>query len=220
MRAIIAAAALAALPTPALADGSLFLRFGAAWITDRAFDLVAETDAAPQVLVGGGWGASDVLTLELAYGMLGASARSFGDAVESSLFVHQFQGAAVFHLPMSEHFAGRLRGAAAFEMASLDVEAVGGSALLEDFATGLGLEGTLGLELRLPVAPGGDPGSTRLAFLVEAGWSWHPFGFDFDGASVDRDGDADPPPLAAEAIDVGSLDLSGPLLRFGVSLAF
>ena len=217
LRSFIAAAVLL-LPATALADTTLFLRFGSAWVTDPAFDLVAEADATPQLLLGAGWEASDALTLELAYGLVASSATAFEEALESSLAVHQFQGAAVFRLPISDSFAGRLRGAAAFEMATLHID--GAAATLEDFATGLGVEGTLGLELRLPVSPSIDPWASRLAFLVEAGWSWHPLGFDFGGATVDRDEDLDPAPVAAGAIDVGSIDLSGPLLRFGAALSF
>jgi hypothetical protein len=55
---------------------------------------------------------------------------------------------------------------------------------------------------------------------VEAGYGWHPIPLAFSEARVEGDEDDRPSPLQGGAIDLGSLDLSGPLLRFGVALHF
>ena len=55
---------------------------------------------------------------------------------------------------------------------------------------------------------------------MEAGYAWHPIGLAFGAATVAGDEDAEPAPLRRGEVDVGTLDPSGPILRFGVSVLF
>lgn len=215
MRSIVAAAAVGLFATPAFADPQLFVRMGSMWVTDPSLDLFGEVDALPQVVLGGGFG-GDALSFEVAYAFSGSSATSF-QVVETNLLVHQFQGALLYRMPLGSGLHATARGAASFVLGTIDIGEV---RQLEDMATGLGLEGTLGTELRLPVAAGADPWATTLGFSVEAGYGWHPMPLTFGEARVGGDDEARPAPLSGGAVDVGSLDLSGPLLRFGVALQF
>ncbi len=218
VRALFAACCVWLAATPALADVHLFTRVGSIWITDPSFDLVSGTDALPNVLFGAGWeaGRGSPLAFEVAYGLAGASDEVF-EAIDTNFLLQQLQGAAIYRRPFSERWRWFARGAAALEHASLDL---GASRILEASAWGLALEGTLGTELLLPIAADGDEWGASLGLSVEAGYGLRPFGFDFAEATVEGDDEAEPPPTAAGPIDVGTLDASGPILRFGLSLRF
>ena len=207
---------------PAAADVELLLRVGSIWVTDPSFDLVAETDAIPNLQIGAGIEAAGPLTFELTYGLASSSAITF-ETFDASFTLHQFLGAARYDVPLSERWRAYGRGAAGVEIGVLRIDDVAGFdsvGALGDTALDLGLEGTLGIQLQLPISASDNRWAARLAFLMEAGYGWRPFAMSFSEADVSHDDDADPPPLRQGAIDVGELNLSGPILRFGASLYF
>ena len=55
MRALIASLLILCAATPAAADARFFLKSGSIWITDPDFDLLADVDAVPHLLLGAGW---------------------------------------------------------------------------------------------------------------------------------------------------------------------
>jgi len=218
MRRFLLPLAALVVARPAAADVDLVARLGSIWVTDRAFDLFSTTDAIPSVQIGAGWEGDGPLSFELVYGFSGSAATTF-DVLETRFFLHQFQAAALYRVPFSPNWRAFGRGAAGFELAGVRIEDPRAT-VLGDTAPGLGLEGTAGIELRLPISASGNPWAASLGFTVEAGYGWRPIAASFDDARVDRDGDAEPPPVRAGPVDVGDLDLSGPILRFGGLLRF
>src|SRR5690606_35274717 len=139
------------------------------WIVDRGYDLFSTVDATPQVLVGGGWGVDERVDLELAWAFAGSSAQSFG-TIDARFFLHQIQGAANVRLAGSELLGLGARGGAALAIARADVDGAGAAGTIEDTAFGLGLEGTLVAELRVPMGFDGSPDAAALGLSVEAGY--------------------------------------------------
>jgi len=218
MRRLVLALAMLLVSTPAAADANLALRLGSIWVTDPDFDLVSTTDAIPSMQLAVGWDTGGPLSFEVAYGFASSSAETF-EVIQSSFFLHQFQGAAYYGVPLSDWWRAYGRGAAGLELGVLRLEDLS-TTVLGASALGLGLEGTVGIELRMPVSGSGDRWATTLGLSVEAGYGWRPLAHSFDDAEVDHDEDAEPLPLRAGAIDVGDVNLSGPILRFGGVLRF
>lgn len=218
MRRFVLVLATLLAATPAAADPNLALRLGSIWVTDPDFDLVSTSDAMPNLQLAVGWDSEGPLSFEVAYGFSSASATTF-EVIESSLFLHQFQGAAYYHLPLSPWWRAYGRGAAGLEVALLRLEDPS-TAVLGDSALGLGLEGTVGIELRMPVSASADRWATTLGLTVEAGYGWRPLATSFADASVEHDEDAEPRPIGVRGIDVGDVNLSGPILRFGGVMRF
>lgn len=173
---------------------------------------MAEQDAAPELLLGAGWRPSEgPLSFELAWGFSSSVATSF-ETVEASLFLHQFEVAALYHLPLSERWRPFGRVGAALDLGRLRIDHQERS--WGDTALGLGLEATAGMELAVPFH------TADIGFTVEAGWSLHPFGLEFDDLRPDRDDEARPAPIADGPIAAGGVDPGGPILRFGMVLHF
>lgn len=204
---LAAACIVLGVATPASAH-ELFLRVGSVWITDPSYDLFAEQDASPLVLIGGGLGLDEAVAVELAWGFTGGTSTVF-QAVDTSFSMHQFQGAVRWDLLGQGSFRTALRGAANFlvGLASIDQ-----GVPLKSTALGLGLDGTVLAEFHVPIGRGNRDSSW--AFSMETGWGWNALPLSFERARI-GDGTIDQP-----GIELGELDVSGPILRFGMGVRF
>lgn len=210
--------------SPALTRFALYLRNRQTWVTDPRFDLVGERDNLPWVEVGGGyapgWLEGD-LALELGYAYGESSAPLF-DVGEASLDLHSIQAAAVYRRRTSAGTQAFARGLLSLDFARLEVDGDGQGTDLEDLAILFGVEGTLGWEVLIPLSPDrtadGHP-VRHIALGIEAGYLFRPLEAAF---ALDRDlqGDEGPRPIERVPSDLGSLDLSGWVLRFGTAVRF
>lgn len=216
-----------ASPTPFAPDASRFagyLRFGQLWITDPRFDLVGEDDALSRIEVGGGWTpdlfGGDV-TLEAGYAF-GRTAAPVFDLGEASLALHSIQASAIYRHPTSARSRAFARGLLSLDFAALEVTGDDGAAELDDVATLLGLEGTLGWELLFPLGRSrtadGRP-RRHLAVGAEAGYAVRPFEAEFELAR-DVDEEVRPARIERAASSLGGMDLSSWVLRLGATLRF
>ncbi len=209
--------------TPFSPDASRFegyVRFGQLWITDPAFDLVSGTDTLLRVELGAGYSPGGNLAFEAGYAFGSASAPLF-EYGEASLDLHSIQAAAIYRLPTSARTRAFARGQASVDFAVLNVSGFGASDL-EDLAILPGLEGTVGWELLVPLGRSrtadGRP-LRHLAFGVEAGYAFRPWEAEF-GVAPDVDDDTKPRPIERIDTELGSLDLSSWVLRFGGAFRF
>lgn len=189
-----------------------FVRVGSVWVQDPSLDLVSDNDALPRTEFGFAISPAPSWAVELSYGLVGASATSF-EVVESNLWLHQFQLAAVHYLPLWSHFRARARAGGAFELAHLRLEPGGGPSY-SDTAALLALEATLGVEWILPLFTQG----LLFGTTVDAGYGYRPILASFD--ELERTDGETSGRIRQLPVDVGELDLSGWVLRFGVSMHF
>lgn len=213
--------------TPFAPDASRFsgyLRMGELWITDPRFDLVAEDDVLSRIEVGGGYNPGWLdgnLALEAGYAFGRRQAPVFGFGT-ASLALHSIQAAAIYRYPTTARTRAFARGLVSLDFAALDLSGDGQGAELEDVATLLGLEGTVGWELLIPLGSSRTPdGRARrhLAFGVEAGYAYRPFEAEFSLAR-DVEDDVHPGRIERAASGLGSMDLSAWVLRLGGALRF
>lgn len=203
---------------------STYLRLGELWITDPRFDLVATDDVMTRIEVGGGYAPGWLdgnLALEAGYafGRREAPVFDFGDA---SLALHSIQAAAIYRRPTSAATRAFVRGQVSLDFAALEITGDGQGVELDDVATLLGLEGTLGWELLVPVGMSrtadGRP-RRHLAFGVEAGYAYRPFEAEFSLAR-DVENDVRPGRIDRAEAGLGAMDLSSWVLRLGGALRF
>lgn len=214
--------------TASLPDGSsdetprlgVFARVGSIWVQDPGFDLVSGVDAMPRVELGVGFAPAEFWTLELSYGLAGAASTVF-EAVDSSLQLHQFQFAAVGRLPIAKRLRVLGRAGVGFELAHLSLDD-GQTNRLSDTAPLLALEGSLGIEWTLPLSLSEKPDSSTSSFdlSMEMGYGYRPLAASFDDLDRAGDDDQNAARVAGVPVDVGDLDLSGWVLRFGAALRF
>lgn len=212
--------------TPFAPDASRFaayLRYGQLWITDPRFDLVAGRDALARIEVGGGWTPGWLdgdLALEAGYAF-GRTAAPLFDVGDASLALHSIQGAAIYRRPTSAWTRAFARGLVSLDFADFELSGDGGGKL-EDVSTLVGLEGTLGWELLLPLGTrrtdDGRP-LRHFALGVEAGYAFRPVEASFT-PERETDDDDRPRPIDRVAPELGSMDLSSWVLRLGATMRF
>lgn len=208
---------------PATTRFAVYLRNRQTWVTDPRFDLVGERDTVPWVEVGAGyapgWLGGD-LAFEAGYAYGESSAPLF-DVGDASLDLHSIQAAAVYRRRTSAGTQAFARGLLSLDLARLAIDD-GEGTNLSDLEILWGLEGTLGWEVLVPLAPDrtadGRP-ARHLAVGVEAGYLFRPLEADF-ALDRDREGDDGPRPVARVPSDLGGMDLSGWVLRLGTAVRF
>lgn len=189
-----------------------FFRMGALWVQDPGLDLVSETDALPRAEFGVSYAPwSSALSFELSYGIASTSAKSF-EIIQSTMILHQFQVGAIGYLPLTGGLRARGRAGGGFELAHLELEVEGGPTY-SDTVPLLALEATAGLEWNVPLALP----STLFSLVMDVGYGFRPLEAGFDGLER-RVGDDAPKRVRDLPVDAGALDLSGWVLRFGLSL--
>lgn len=208
---LLPAAAVAADEGPPPAEGTsveLLLRMGTIWVEDPALDLVSETDVLPRLEFGAALSPASDWSVELSYGIASAGGTTF-EVISTHLTLHQFQLAGIRYVPLARRLKARGRLGGAFELAHLRLEEAERRSY-SDLTPLLALEGTVGIEWTPPIFPGGLAG-----FSLDVGYGFRPFAAGFH--DLERQGE-DTKGIRALPVDVGRIDLSGWVLRFGASL--
>lgn len=219
MRTLFLVVLLALTPLMARAD-SLGMRVeaggGAAWVTDRGFDVVSDTDVTGAFTLGFGWAPGwldERLSLRLAYTGSGAQSDLFGGW--KSIFTRAvFDLGGRYDFVGAERFKAFVRAGVYADLATLEVDS--GALSISDWTVGGGVLGALGGEVVFTrVTPASVVGFSA---LLELGWSQRFTKARFDDMSLNLDDD--PAPVAMVPVSVGDIDLSGPFLSAALLVRF
>lgn len=179
-------------------DWDLHLRMGSRWITDRQFDLLSETDGVFRMELGAGAALTESLTLELDYFFSTTQTlETFGDTT-TGFSSNGVSAGLRYSQPVSRISSLLVRGGGILEWASANLTDPVDEEDFDDEVLLLGVEGTAGWALRFPLE------DATVQILAEAGYGYFPTKAEFVVGNT----------------RIGSLDLSGPLLRIGGSLHF
>lgn len=200
---------------PATSRFGVLLGMNSLHLGDPGAGLVVDTGALMRVETGLRWSpAGQPLGVELLWLHGSSSTQSFG-AVDGLLTLQSVQVMASWHTPTVGPVRGYARGGTSLDFASVRVQGLEGIAL-HDSAVTVGVEGTGGLELLIPLA-GDHQVGRHLAIYLDVGYAARLNRARFDGA-LPRAEASEPERIGFRPVDLGSLGLSGLVWRLGAAL--
>ncbi|MCB9654747.1 MAG: hypothetical protein H6729_11520 [Deltaproteobacteria bacterium] len=202
-----------------------YARFGSSFPSDSSVSVISESTALLQFEAGGEYlfsSPTDGFAFELGVAG-GLQDRRIFEQADGRFSLLALQASAIYRRPLWSPLGAYVRAMGQMNWAHLSITEDRLPVEIDDSAVGLAAAGTLGLELIFPVAfdptPRGLMPSQWLSIYAEVGYL-AATKLKFKELQREVDEDTEPEAIRRAPLDAGTLGLSGPVLRAGLSFRF
>ncbi|MBK8014500.1 MAG: hypothetical protein IPK13_24510 [Deltaproteobacteria bacterium] len=209
---------------PATTIGA-YARFNSSFPSNSSVSVISESTALLQFEAGGEYmfsSPTDGFALELGVAG-GLQDRRIFEQAEGRFSLLSLQASAIYRVPLWSSLGVYGRAMGQLNWAHLSITEDRLPVEIDDSAVGLAGAGTAGLELVFPVAfsptARGLAPSQWLSIYAEVGYL-AATELEFKELQREVDEEGEPESIRRVSLDVGNLDLSGPVLRAGLSFRF